>query len=187
MRFSATLSPTDFLKSVDEILGERKHVQELIVYYQTHPEKVKLWLQELNQAIVLFNNQEHFPEIFINAIYLKKVLKNPLPLVNQVINQGNFFQPTLKAMNSFEFFDDEWQIKPLAAVCIVAFYRTFILVSYPDLKIKKAQVASAIEEMLVLMALNGKKTELFQAIEFWILDWQTEGFSQALAEKIKYL
>lgn len=187
MKFSATLLPTDFLKLVKEILGERKHVQELITYYQSHPEKVILWLQELDQAILLFNNQTQFSKIYINAIYLKKVFINSLPFVNQVIDQADFFKPTLEAMKAFEFFDKEWQIKPLAAACIVAFYRTFMLVNRPILKEKKVQVASAIEEMLAMIALNGEKTELFQSIKIWLLDWQTEGFSQELAERIKEL
>ena len=187
MNVSATLSPTDFFKLADEILGKRKHIKELIGFYQNNPAKVKLWLIELDEAIRLFNGQSAFPAYYINAVYLKKIYKFPLPDTNEVITGEKFFQATLEEMNSFEFFDDGWEIEKLAAACVVAFYRTFMLASQPDLKENKAQVASAIEEMLALMALEGKKTELFQAIKFWIEDWQKEGFSQELASKISVI
>ncbi len=187
MNVSATLSLIDFFSLVDEILGHRQHVKELISYYQTHPEKIKLWLQELDQAITLFNHQKKLSPLYIKAIYLKSVLAGPLPSVNQVIQQTELFRSTLSAMNSFAFFEDKWQLNDLASVCVIAFYRTFMLTSQPDLKVKKAQVASAIEEMLALMALNGQPTELFNTIKFWLLDWQTERFSRRLAKKIKDL
>lgn len=187
MNVFAMLSPTDFFSLAEEILGHRQYVKELVSYYQNNPGKIKLWLQELDQAIVLFNRQAKFSPLYINAIYLKSVLTNPLQSVDQVIQQTDLFRPTLEAMNNFEFFDDKWEIESLAAACIIAFYRTFVLTTQPDLKVKKVQVASVIEEMLAMMALNGKKTELFQAIKFWLEDWENEGFSQQLAIKVKSL
>lgn len=185
MSVSVMLSPTEFLKLVNEILGKKKHVQELIVYYQTHPEKVKPWFNELDYAINEFNHQGKFDSIFVNANYLKTVFDKKLPTVKQLIDQPEFFKPTLVAMNQFKFFDDDWVLDKLARASLIAFYRTFLLISQPYLKDRKAQVASAIEEMLALMALKGEKTELFSAIKFWIENWQEEGFSKALASQIK--
>ncbi|PIP51819.1 hypothetical protein COX59_04065 [Candidatus Beckwithbacteria bacterium CG_4_10_14_0_2_um_filter_47_25] len=187
MNVSDTLLPTDFFKLADEILGKRKHVKALIAFYKSYSDKVRLWVDELDQAISFFNSQRSFPEECINAIYLKKILKDNLLLVKDVGKENQYFRSTLEAMNSFGFFDDDWQLDKLAAACLVAFYRTFMLVSQPYLKDQKAQVASAIEEVLALMALEGKKTELFQAIKFWIEDWQKEGFSQELASKIRVI
>ena len=187
MNAFATLSPTDFFKLADEILGKRKHVKELMSFYQNNPDKIQHWLKELDEAIELFNSKENLPSYFINAIYLKKILKIFLPSVKEVVKENQYLRSTLEAMDNFEFFDDDWEIEKLAAACIIAFYRTFMLVSQPYLKENKVQVASAIEESLAFMALRGKRTELFQAIKFWIEDWQKEGFSELLAEKVKSL
>ncbi|MBI1811770.1 MAG: hypothetical protein HYR78_07570, partial [Nitrospirae bacterium] len=131
-----------------------------------------------------------------NADYLKHSLRGRrLPTVRDIMEDMKPDTPEtrqrvdrlLKAINDFAFIDTMKPIENLAAALIVASYRTYVLQTFPDIKEQNAQVASALEEMLALMALNGQKTKLFEATKHWIADYQSEGFSPKLANAIQKL
>jgi hypothetical protein len=67
---------------------------------------------------------------------------------------------------------------------LILVYRTYLLLTSPELKKKNAQISSTIEEMAVLLKLEGKESLVFEATKHWILNWREEGFSQDLAKLI---
>lgn len=184
-------------------LSKHPTILPVIDFYNSNPHVLQLFLDELDQAIHLFhryvqrNSTDKFPDVpCINADYLKLSLQGRLlPSVLDIMadmspdtdKTRQYIDQVLKNLNDFVFIDTMNPVDKLAAILIVASYRTYILIAFPDLKDNQTQVASAIEEMLALMALNGQKTKLFEATKHWVIDYQNEGFSPKLANAIQKL
>lgn len=184
-------------------LSKHPAILPVINFYNSNPQILQLFLDELDQAIDLFHryiqkkstdNLLNVP--CINADHLKLSLRGRhLPSMRDIMTEMKTDTPitrqcvdqVLKNLNDFAFIDTMKPIDKLAAALIIASYRTYVLCIFPDLKDNQAQVASALEEMLALMALNGQKTKLFDATKHWIADHQNEGFSPKLANAIQKL
>ncbi len=118
-----------------------------------------------------------------------------LPELGEVYDQVTNVSPqSLNIINSifyemqqFEFVKTMSSPQQLSAALFVAFYRIYVLVTRPHLRAKNVQIASTLEEMLAVLAINHLPTNLFFATRPWVLDYETEGFSQFLAELIKNL
>jgi len=192
-----------FFKLVQARLSKHPTILPVINFYNSNPQILQLLLDELDQAIHLFHryaqkkSTDMLPNIpCINADYLKFSLHGRLlPSVRDIMADMKPDTPkiheridqVLKNLNDFTFIDTMNPVDKLAAALVVASYRTYLLCIFPDLKDNLAQVASAIEEMLALMALDRKKTKLFDATKHWIADYQNEGFSPKLANAIQKL
>lgn len=185
-------------------LSKHSAISSVIDYYNNNPQMLQQFLNELDQAIYLFHryiqkkSTDNLPNVpCINADYLKLSLRGRhLPSVRDIMTEMKTdtrnktrqrVDEVLKNLNDFAFIDTMNPVDKLAAALIVASYRTYILIVFPDLKDNHAQVASATEEMLALMALNGQKTKLLEATKHWIIDYNNEGFSPKLANAIQKL
>lgn len=155
---------------------------------------------ELDEAVEMFNKYMEGKLVFdfdqtilINANTLKTILagKMELPLAQTVfedlLSDGKLQTAFIDEFRKFEFLVEISNTARLLACILVASYRTYMLVKYPYLKAKKAQVASALEEMFAIMTLSGKEKRMFRSTKHWIMDWKTEGFSEELSEKVANL
>ena len=184
-------------------LSKHPTILPVVNFYNSNPRMLQQFLDELDQAIRLFHryvqkkSTDKLPNVpCINANFLKRALRGRhLPTVRDIMEDMKPDTPktreridqVLNNLNDFAFIDTMKPIDKLAAALVVASYRTYILCTFPDLKKNQAQIASALEEMLALLALNGQKTRLFEATKHWITDYQKEGFSPKLANAIQKL
>jgi hypothetical protein len=173
----------------------------MLSYLSFFPESIDIYQVELTSAIHIFsryqNNNFPYPQIddlCINAHYLSSLLHGktlpPWCSIEEQFN-NNENSPDLmnvgKELNEFDFIKTIDQPGKLAAALFLGFYRTYVLVTLPFLRQKNAQVASSLEEMLAILAIEGCRTQLFYATRHWILDYQSEGFSEFLAKKVQIL
>lgn len=165
-------------------LGHRKGVVDAVIYLKSHPEYIDQLFCEINLAVDKFNKFTSNP-MLINAEYLKTITK-VLPSVEDIYKNfdSKYLDRFWELMNKFSFIDEIWEPSKMAAAIVIASYRTWMLTIHSDWKEKSAQVASALEEMLAIEALNGNVTNIFKATRHWILDWQEEGMSQELAKRL---
>ena len=181
-----------------------KNISALAAWLLDFPFSLDVYIGELNSAIHLFNfykkDKQKFNKsgrLFINANYLSEILKySSLPDIDLLLNdlKNGPFLATFESLinlfselNEFQFVKEKQDMESLAGRIIIASYRTFALQNMGGLRKKGVQVASTIEEMLVLMAIRGFDTHLFHSTKHWIADWKAEGFSKELALKIQNL
>ncbi len=193
--------PQEFVYSMDKYqvildilqknLGDHKRVSVIMEIVRQNPEILVVFLGELEAAIYKFNRMKN-ESLVKNADKLMRIMgTDNLPECSVIVKdllKGNKSKKKLaqlfEEMNKFKFLDDKTSNSYLLGRILVALYRTYLLQNISGLRGKGAQVASALEEMLAVMALNGFHTHLFQATRHWIIDWKKEGFSRELAEKI---
>lgn len=150
-------------------------------------------VQELQSAIDLFHQYTSDHSITPYAPYLKNANhlgtilgKQKLPPVAEI---ASFDDVVIK--NIFTLFDKFQFIKimqnptQLAIALVPAFYRTYVLATQPNLLEQHAQVASALEEMFGILALDGKETKTFHAIKHWIVQYDEEDFDPRFATNIQ--
>lgn len=161
-----------FFKLVQTRLSKHPRVSPVIDFYYTNPRMLQLFLDELDQAIYLFHryvqkkpNGKLLGAPCINADYLKHALRGRhLPTIRDIMKDMKPDTPkareridqVINNLHDFAFIDTMKPTDKLAAALVIASYRTYILCTFPDLKNNHAQVASALEEMLALLALNGQ-------------------------------
>ena len=117
-------------------------------------------LREIDLAVSKYNFYTG-NKILINTNFLKNVINvNSLPSTIEIIN--NFETEKLndfwQLFNKFEFIDETWEPSKMAAAIVIASYRTWMLVNHPDWKTRGAQIASTLEELLAIEAINGNST-----------------------------
>lgn len=167
-----------------------------VIYYAS-----QIYLAELDLAIIIFNDYRKKMVVYsterallINCQKLTILFKNRnLPRTEDML--ALFFgrskltekirQRILKELRSFDFLNEKNGPQILLGRLILAIYRTYVLNIYPDVREKGGQVASTIEEMSAILAINKIKTNLFLAARQWLLDWQREGFSEKLARRME--
>ena len=182
-------------------LSDYPKIVEVCKYFLFHPDLLHEYITTIDKAIFTYH---HFQrptndkeELYTNAVYLKEL--NPmfilpdscdvfedifvLPNKERFIN--NFFEDFRK-MDNTNFFQTTETVA-LSGTLFIGAYRTYLRVRNPWIIKENVQVASIIEEMLALMALNGEKTTLFSTIKFWMMMHQEEGFSEGLASKVTNL
>ena len=166
-------------------LGHRKGIADAINYLKSNPNYLKQLFSEVELAVDKYN-QFKFNPMLINAVHLKTITDTlPGALGIKKIFDSKYLDNFWDLMNEFSFIDEIWKPSDMAAAVTIASYRTWMLTIHPEWKEKKAQVASALEEMLAIEALNGNVTNIFRATKHWLLDWRGEGVSQELAERIE--
>lgn len=188
-----------YINFIDQHLSSVSNVEEMLHYLTSFPEIIDIYQAELTAALHLFSryqiNEFKYPqinELCINAQHLSRVLNGKtLPLWCTIEEQFLNFEDTPdlvnvgKELNQFDFIYTIDQPSKLAAALFMGFYRTYALVAIPYLRQMNAQVASSLEEMLAILAIEGCQTQLFWATHHWILEYQEEGFSELLAKKVR--
>lgn len=187
--------PKIILNLLEKNLGVHKEVASAVGKIRENPELLEALLGELDTAIYKFNRLKN-ESIIKNAEKLIGILgQTDLPdsrVVLDDITKNSSKNKRRKAdlfgeMDKFQFFEDKTTEVKLMGRILVALYRTYMLQNQKGIREQGAQVASALEEMLALMAIEGFETHLFHAIKHWIANWKREGFSRELAEKIAKL
>jgi len=175
-------------------LGNHQRVPVIMEKVRQNPEILAVFLGELEAAIYKFNRLKN-ESLVKNADKLMGIMgTDDLPACAEVLkdlflrNKSKKKQVQLfEEINKFKFLDDKSSELYFLERILVALYRTYLLQNISGLRGKGAQIASALEEMLAVMALNGFQTHLFRATRHWITDWKTEGFSKELAQRISKL
>ncbi len=157
------------------------------------PEMMDVFLGELTAAVNRFNRikRERITPNSDNLMVLlgDKDLPSPYLVFADLISgsKAKKNQDIFEEMKKFAFIKEKSGKVEMFGRILVALYRTYILRNMKGLRDQGAQVASTLEEMLALMAIEGFETHLFHATRHWIADWKREGFSKELAFKIKNL
>lgn len=189
-----------YIRFVDRYLGARENMANPLAYLRSTPEMIDVHIGELNAAINRFRRLKNtgvteYPDLLVNTEYLIDNLDTEdLPPWQEVANELISSTPESPSANvhlvfeelrtSFEFIDIEDSSMKLLGTLFMALYRTYVLVTRPSLRAKRVQIASSLEEMLALLAIDGCHTQLFEAVKHWILDFENEGFSRELAHKV---
>ena len=184
--------PQIILDLLEKNLGSHKEVAQAVRKVRENPEVIEVLLGELNAAIYKFNSLKK-ESILKNTEKLIGILgETDLPessvILEEALKGKKLKKRTVRLfaeMNKFKFLNDKTAESNLLGRILVALYRTYLLQTVSELRERGVQVASSLEEMLAIMALEGFDTHLFQATKHWILDWRKEGFSKELAERIK--
>jgi len=192
-----------YIRFIERYLGARENMFAALVYLRDTPEIIDIHIGELNAAVNRFERFRRvdgiqYPGLLLNAEHLARNLESEdLPLWQEVAhelvtNTPEHPPPDLhftfeELRTSFEFIDQETSLLRLLGTLFMAFYRTYTLVTRPSLRSKGVQIASTLEEMLALLALDDCYTQLFEAVKHWILDFENEGFSEELARKVAAL
>ncbi|MBI5151652.1 MAG: hypothetical protein HZA34_03705 [Candidatus Pacebacteria bacterium] len=150
-------------------------------------------LDELQSAINLFNqySSDHtltpFSPYLKNANHLSEILNGKkLPSINELSSfDADSTEKILALFDKFQFIKNMQDPVQLAIAIVPAFYRTALLAMQPYLLEQHAQVASAMEEMFGILALEGKETKIFHAVKHWIVQHKEENFDPRFAEKIQ--
>lgn len=184
----------------NQYLGDNMCVKNAILLGREQPKLREELFLELDEAVEMFNMylenklvSEIAPEILINANTLKTILagKMKLPvsrvLFEDLLSDGKLKTAFMDKFRNFEFLVEIGNTAKLLACILVVSYRTYMLVKYPFLQEKNVQVASTLEEMFAMMAINGEEKHLFRATKHWIMDWKNEGFSEELSDKVAKL
>ena len=168
-------------------------------FLQTHPDFVEKITREIDEAILLFNTYRRGKKIFQEEIplysssHLKEILDDDLPSVEKMIafiqnsQEAELLEKIIDTVSAFAFIDTLRPIEHCAAALLLGAYRSAMLVIHPYLRENNAQVASALEEMLALMAIHGQKTTIFKAVRHWYDNYAEEGFSKELSEAVQNL
>lgn len=181
-------------------LGHRKKIPLIVKTLRTNPKIINAYLTELDRAIELFrefkNGASMVPidrrELF-HATYLVSHLGNRnLPTVSQIIettkeNISQIKKAIIPLLDQYRFLDTMVPTSKLLAAFTIFLYRSALLSLWPDLLERKVMVGSALEEMVAITAIRGKKTGLFEAVKPWIKDDKEEEFSPALVKAIRQL
>lgn len=177
----------------------RKHLDQFplcvtaFVEYDKDHSILPALFDELQTAIDLFNQYSSDHTITPLSLYLKNANHlsdilhgEKLPSIKEL---QSFDPDTAKKIfalfDKFQFIKTMHDPSQLAVALVPAFYRTYLLVTRPSLLEQHAQVASALEEMFGILALEGKQTKTFHAIKYWIVQYEEQGFDPWFAEKIR--
>lgn len=191
-------STHSYVRFIQEYLGDKSNINKMSQYLLNFPEVIEIYQAELATALSLFSrykkNEFRYPqidELCINTKYLSSLLSEyELPSWYTIQVQLQLNEKSLElreagnALRDFDFITTIQEPSRLSGALFLGFYRTYVLVVIPILKIMNAQVASSLEEMLAILAIEGCPTQLFLASRHWILDYQSEGFSELLAKKV---
>ncbi len=190
----------NFIKIIEQNLSTHESVQTILAYIRTFPEIYSLYCAELNAGLSLFSRFQFLPhefpeetDLLINAKHLRSILNaRSLPDLEtlehdiELYNRNKqLWKSIFVELSKFDFLNERYSRNRLSGAFFVAFYRTYTLNRFPDIREKGGQVASTVEEMLAILAISGCKTQLFLSTQHWLLDYQNEGFSEALFKRLE--
>lgn len=194
-------SASFFVKLINIHVGKNKNIQQMLLFLTEYPEVYNIYCTELDAALSLFSKFQYYPnkfpgnaELLINASYLRQILDGKK--LHSRVNVENsitkwednkaLWKLIFTELSDFDFLKHNYANSgKFSGAFFVAFYRTYILNTYPDIRQKNGQVASSIEEMLATLAIAGCKTQLYFATRDWLLDAEGEGFSPLLSKKLE--
>lgn len=197
------MTPNSELIDLIEIkLETHQTIHIMAAQLRIWPEILSIYEGELTAALDLYARLRQNPsgfvyqsELLINASYLLSNFASfELPSWKEILTRlighesdanKDLLEEIFTEVGQFEFLDAMEDPHQLAGALLIAIYRTYTLVSFPFLRQGQAQIASTVEEMLAVFALEGWSTNLFRATSIWILDYEREGFARGLAQKIE--
>jgi|GEM_PF-2040724 len=157
---------------------------------QQIPEKVIIQLvNEIEQSILIYNNLTN-TSLYVNCQHLKNLTSKLPPyavVLHTLTSDKKLFELVFNELSNSTYFHDVYKISDpnhLLSNIMTLIYRGYMLHTYPELRVKGAQISSVLEEMSALRYLSGNDSLHFQATRHWILDWENEGFSEHLAMAI---
>lgn len=168
-------------------------------YMQDHPMFLQETAKEIDEAVEMFNTYRKSKDNQIHNIplqsssYLKAILREDLPTTEKVIQMiyasgdKEMVEKIMKDISGFDFIDTLKPVEHCVAALLLGSYRCGVRILYPYIAEKNAQVASSLEEMIGLMALEKRKTKLFDALRHWYKDYEAEGFSREFSEAVQKL
>lgn len=166
-------------------------------FLQENPSFVIEIKEDIDKSIQLFNqyrNSNNFrnEHLLKSSSYLKQIIIDDLPHIDNIIQKIktppdnlHLMNNILNIMNRFEFIEKLEPMEKCAGTLLIGAYRSAILAIYPYIKQKNGQVASSLEEMTALMAIDDHKTKLFECIKDWFDDYEEEGFTKELSVLVK--
>lgn len=188
-----------FFKMIGEHLSKNENIRRMLLLFARYPEVYDIYCTELDSALSLFSKFQFYPnrfsgdpQLLINANYLRQVLdgrklNSMTDLENSICKweeNRKLWHLIFFELSEFDFLHYDYDVNKFSGAFFVAFYRTYVLNTCPDIREKNGQVASSVEEMLAILAIAGCKTQLFFATRHWLLDYEGEGFSPQLSKKI---
>lgn len=193
-----------YLSLCEQYLGGYQNVNSMIDFLNRNPYMFTIYCGELDAALMMFSVFQQSPntfseraEVLVNSSFLVNLLSGDSLPPWQVIDSklksyikgknSSLWKTVFGELAKFEFL--AWMDEPrkISGAFFIAVYRTYVLTTMKNIRKGNGQVASSVEEMLATMALQKCPTQLFNSIKHWILDYKTEGFSAALAEKVQLM
>lgn len=176
-----------------EYLDKYPLCQSAFLVYDKDENLFPILVLELQSAIDLFNQyaSNHtmtpYSAYLKNANHLSEILKEQkLPPISGIsFFDNNAVKNIFTLFDKFQFIKIMQNPTQLAIALVPAFYRTYLLATHPNLLEQRAQVASALEEMFGILALEGKETKTFHAIKHWIVQYEEEDFDPRFSAKIQ--
>lgn len=178
---------------IEEIKDSKKSVKETLATTESLADLIEQSTKEVSQCINLFNTNTFDKDVYINAAHTKFIIGNSLPSIADTFDLFMQEENRKKVMNHLvtsTYLKEVWEIenaKHLINNILILLYRTTLLETDNRLKEGQAQISSTLEEMSLLLALDGERTLLYEATKHWMQDWGKEGFSEELARVQKDL
>lgn len=187
------------LEVLDKELARKVDAPSLKNVIHQNPQMIPSFIKEIQQALDLYNQDrktsdvQGFPkDLYKNAFHLSSIWKQPLPeyenLIGILRSDKKLSDAVFSELRDSTYFKEVFTISKkdhLLHNLLILFYRTSMLALNPVLREKKAQISSTIEEMGCALALEGKKTHLFDSTRHWIQNWQEEDFSPHLIKLLR--
>lgn len=187
-------------QAIKAILDEHLHakVPKTIFAEMLHLPKIKTMLQELDNAVTLYNRlrqHQNFPSYVVNARELNSIHQEKLPLFTELSLSKQDIAIIGSLLATHPYFTTVWTIaNPSELLCnlVLLVYRTHLLTTHADSLMvgaeRRVQISSTIEEMIGLLQLeSAQKLFTFTSFSLWYRNWQEEAFSEAFYKKIQHL
>lgn len=185
----------DFLRTH---FSHKVPVSSLCEELEKDPEFVERTAKEIQEALDLYNsyllsNSTLGVEnsLLINATHLKTIWPEELPAYNLILRElqtnSALFSPVITELTTLDYFREVYELPKATWILqniLILVYRTSLLHLYPSLRKNGAQISSVIEEMISILYISGKDLSLVEASNYWIQQWESEGFSPQLAKKL---
>ena len=179
-------------------LGHRRQIPALAWWLRHQPDELEGLADEVDEAVRMVRRYQLGESIepferrdLQHCAYLCEHLgERRLPLVIEVrgwVRSGTVIadEALARLLNMYDFLDTMQPPGKLAAALAVLGYRSVVLKRWPDLRQQGVMVGSSLEEMVSVMAVQGKRTRIFRAIRDWVNESEEEGFTPALAALIQ--
>lgn len=187
------------IKVIESEFSRKIPIESILRAISADPQLIHTYINEIQLAIDTYNTGQGSGEyrslpvtMLDNTSHLAGLLEDNLPSYEHVTSVLKEDPKTYKQViseltnASFEAYKLPDPLKVLHNLLILL-YRTTLLCLYPNLREGGAQISSTIEEMACVLKIDGVHTHLFEAIKHWVKDWQGEGFSPLLANKISFV
>jgi hypothetical protein len=163
--------------------------KNILVSLEPEEELFNEILSDMDRCIERFNKHNFDFKVYVNSFYTYSILKKKLPDTEKIFR---LLYEDLKLKDrvrselvNSKYFNEVWKITNAPYLFInilVLLYRTTVLFQVKELKLGSAQVSSTIEEMALLLKIEGEKNKVFEATKHWLVNWKSEGFSETVGQ-----